>query len=62
MDSATQTRPRRIFCSNTRFRRWRLHTLSLSIRKPFVDCGLVDQHGFSRNKIRVIDDNIPPLS
>ncbi|CAN6899692.1 unnamed protein product [Brassica oleracea] len=25
----------------------------------FVDCGLVDHHGFSRNKIRVIDDNIP---
>lgn len=26
----------------------------------FGDCGLLDQHGFARNKIWVIDDNPPP--
>ncbi|WZZ16283.1 hypothetical protein YC2023_109372 [Brassica napus] len=26
-----------------------------------IHCGLVDQYGFARNKIWVIDDNIPPL-
>ncbi|KAH0865504.1 hypothetical protein HID58_082715 [Brassica napus] len=28
----------------------------------FGDCGLLDQHGFARNKIWVIDENPPPLN
>jgi glucose-6-phosphate 1-epimerase len=28
----------------------------------FGDCGSLDQHGFARNKIWVIDENPPPLN